>query len=487
MSPPSRISLAGYLGTVRYTGPVEGTSGTWLGIEWDDPNRGKHDGVKDGIRYFTCCVPNSGSFVRPSSNVSYGQSFLEALTTKYIETPHGSASQEQVILGSSQGNIVVEAVNLDKIRGKLADLSRLREVSLDGLDVATCDAPGMIQQTCPSIRGLDLSRSLLPDWDVVASVARDLPVLKRLCLNQNRLLPATSAGIMKSAFLNLTELQLNGTMMPWSELQNATAAMPKLEVIEMGYNSLTYLHTADECPPVNNTVRVINLDGNSCSDWVHIWKSIQHYTLIQTWSDVDALSSWCPGIEALTLSGNPLTSQTQARHSRPFTISKIPTLEVLDGAEISHRERIDSELLYLSAVAQELHSENDRLQAHPQWLNLCKRHGRPDDCLKVDTRNKLSERLTTLNLYRSVSTTAFDLQQTLDTHAPLLLRVLPTMTLRALRMKMCKMLKVKASILLWLQQSDGTFVELDIDRDDQTMDWLGLEDSTDLVFHTVYT
>lgn len=54
MSPCPRISLAGYLGTVRYTGPVEGTSGTWLGIEWDDHARGKHDGVKDGKRYFTC-------------------------------------------------------------------------------------------------------------------------------------------------------------------------------------------------------------------------------------------------------------------------------------------------------------------------------------------------------------------------------------------------------------------------------------------------
>ncbi|KAG5735258.1 Tubulin-specific chaperone E, partial [Termitomyces sp. T112] len=125
-----RINLAGYLGTVRYTGPVEGTSGTWLGIEWDDHTRGKHDGVNDGKRYFTCRVPNSGSFIRPSPNVSYGRSFLEALTSKYIETPRGSASQEKVILGSSQGSILVEAVNLDKIRGKLADLGRLREVSL---------------------------------------------------------------------------------------------------------------------------------------------------------------------------------------------------------------------------------------------------------------------------------------------------------------------------------------------------------------------
>jgi dynactin complex subunit len=49
-----RFNLAGYLGTVNFVGSVDNTSGIWLGVEWDDPSRGKHDGVKDGKRYFTC-------------------------------------------------------------------------------------------------------------------------------------------------------------------------------------------------------------------------------------------------------------------------------------------------------------------------------------------------------------------------------------------------------------------------------------------------
>lgn len=49
-----RFCVSGHTGTVRYSGPVSGTSGEWLGVEWDDPWRGKHDGVKDGQRYFTC-------------------------------------------------------------------------------------------------------------------------------------------------------------------------------------------------------------------------------------------------------------------------------------------------------------------------------------------------------------------------------------------------------------------------------------------------
>lgn len=50
---------ASHLGTVLYRGPVPPTIGTWLGVEWDERERGKHDGVYDktGVRYFSCrCV-----------------------------------------------------------------------------------------------------------------------------------------------------------------------------------------------------------------------------------------------------------------------------------------------------------------------------------------------------------------------------------------------------------------------------------------------
>lgn len=50
----SRLNHSGCLGTVRFVGLVDNTTGTWLGVEWDDPERGKHDGVKDGKRYFHC-------------------------------------------------------------------------------------------------------------------------------------------------------------------------------------------------------------------------------------------------------------------------------------------------------------------------------------------------------------------------------------------------------------------------------------------------
>lgn len=52
--PGKRLSFNGDLCTVRYVGQVQGTKGEWLGVEWDDPTRGKHDGSHAGVRYFEC-------------------------------------------------------------------------------------------------------------------------------------------------------------------------------------------------------------------------------------------------------------------------------------------------------------------------------------------------------------------------------------------------------------------------------------------------
>jgi hypothetical protein len=65
------------------------------------------------------------------------------------------------------------------------------------------------------------------------------------------------------------------------------------------------------------------------------------------------------------------------------------------------------------------------------------------------------------------------------------LRVLPTMTLRALRLKVCKTAKCSASntaIALWLQMRDGACVALESDRDSQDLAWLGLESGSNIIF-----
>jgi dynactin complex subunit len=49
-----RIEVEDMRGTIRYIGEVPSTKGTWLGVEWDDKERGKHSGEHNGVKYFDC-------------------------------------------------------------------------------------------------------------------------------------------------------------------------------------------------------------------------------------------------------------------------------------------------------------------------------------------------------------------------------------------------------------------------------------------------
>lgn len=50
----TRLNYLSNNGTVKYVGEVAGSKGIWIGVEWDDPKRGKHNGDKDGKQYFSC-------------------------------------------------------------------------------------------------------------------------------------------------------------------------------------------------------------------------------------------------------------------------------------------------------------------------------------------------------------------------------------------------------------------------------------------------
>ena len=79
----SRVQVDGYRGTVRYIGELEGSSGEWIGIEWDQPDRGKHHGKYLGKEYFRCLPMTSASFIRLSSRIRLGREFMEVIREQY--------------------------------------------------------------------------------------------------------------------------------------------------------------------------------------------------------------------------------------------------------------------------------------------------------------------------------------------------------------------------------------------------------------------
>ncbi|KAG2157517.1 hypothetical protein DEU56DRAFT_875647 [Suillus clintonianus] len=521
----SRIYLpSGHYGTVKYVGPVDGTTGLWLGIEWDDSNRGKHDGIKDGKRYFDCRIPNSGSFIRPSSSICYGYSFLQALKNKYVEVVHGTASREKIVLGSSNGAIEVEAVDLDKIRGKFANLERLREVSLDGEMVSTGNNPGEILSTCPNIRGLDLSATLLSEWDAVAMITAELHQLERLALNRNRLTPPPS-HLPASAWLRLSELQLNGTSTSWEEFTCIAILMPQLRIAELGYNGLNFLSRAKISTTLAR-IEILNFDSNKLEDWQHISEALKPCTSLQRLvlssngieripprescpsplhgltvlslssnklhnsRDIDQLYEWCPNLETLSLAKNPLTEANDtSRSARQQVIAKIPSLRVLDATVISAKERSDSELFYLSFVAKTVPGrDEDKMKGHPQWKMLCMKHGRPAESA-AGRDGRLSRYLIEVKVHHCSEPPGghFTPEMEGGLITPASLRVLSTMKLGLFRLRLMKTLGVgnnprnRDNTYVWLRMGDDTLALLQ--NDDQELGWWGIENDSQIVVY----
>lgn len=186
-----RLSYDGSLCTVRFHGSLDGTKGQWLGVEWDDSTRGKHNGVHQGQQIFVCqnTSRTAASFIRPTRKPDRERTILEAIEFKYsnsLSDDTGGQPETVVISGK-----VAEEVGFEKIAKAQAQLADLRVVLLDQLVVngiahrgasssAISEAQKKLVQTCPNIREIDVGWNTIERWQDVADICTALPNLKTL-------------------------------------------------------------------------------------------------------------------------------------------------------------------------------------------------------------------------------------------------------------------------------------------------------------------
>ena len=139
-----------FRGTVRYIGPVavaKDKSEVWIGVEWDAPDRGKHDGScvdSAGIlhRYFSC-IDGSGSFVK-QSKVHAGRSFLEVLKERYVEmdapiSAPGNIVPDAFVMTAKGHQKNIELLGEQKIR-KWQQIRMLEKIAMRNDSVGYCGA-----------------------------------------------------------------------------------------------------------------------------------------------------------------------------------------------------------------------------------------------------------------------------------------------------------------------------------------------------------
>lgn len=66
------------------------------------------------------------------------------------------------------------------------------------------------------------------------------------------------------------------------------------------------------------------------------------------------------------------------------------------------------------------------------------------------------------------------------------LRVLPSMSLKILKLKIHKTLKLnprQTTLTFWLYMGNGALTELDNEQDGRDLDWLGIDNDSFIIYH----
>ncbi|CAJ1962882.1 unnamed protein product [Sphenostylis stenocarpa] len=370
------------VGTVKYVGPVEGYSDTWVGVDWDN-GEGKHDGSINGVRYFCTKSERSGSFVR-AHNLNQGISLLEALDRRYKSDSTKDEEDEMYVLSTSNQRVSVQLLGKDKIQDKLRRFEELTTASLSYMGISSPGIPSHINNTVPNIEELDLTGNLLSEWKDVGTICEQLSALRTLNLSNNLMSPYKSElPILKS----IQVLVLNNTGVDWEQVELLRQSLTTIEELHiMGNNISRILPGSSSMVQGFDYLRLLNLEDNCIDEWDEIMKLSHLRCLEKLYLNKNCLNTlFYPDndgqyeSEDVRLSENPITDSRKGGVSRFVLIARLAKLQILNGSEVTPRERKDSEIRYVRFVISRLHTSPEEIKQHPRLYELKKIHGIEDE------------------------------------------------------------------------------------------------------------
>jgi Leucine-rich repeat (LRR) protein len=326
----SRLLVGKHGATIRYVGPVEGQDGVWVGLEWDDPTRGKHDGSHAGTRYFSClrhthpATTTAGSFVRLAKLIStadLGQSLEIAVQSRYkIQTDDGGNIVEDAEMHSeayvptaSNRRVQIRLVGAAAMAAKVSQDGTLEHASF--IDQRISNLTITSTMGIPFLRNvatLDLSNNLIGSWMAVAELVQSLPHLHTLNLSGNLLDIDTNTTILPS----LKTLVLNNCGVRWSQVVYSLArCVPHLTALHLCRNNISTLALLPSVPEVSKVTEISDLDGKKIAAVLaKQFPKLETLDLeenhLDDWNELAAQLHTLPHLKILQLSGNNLKEIT---------------------------------------------------------------------------------------------------------------------------------------------------------------------------------
>lgn len=497
-----RVECDGHKGTVRYVGEVPPTQGTWYGVEWDDSKRGKHDGEHNGTRYFQTEDPKAGSFVRPHK-INSGMTLEDAVRKRYQDDSTISTQVTEQLQRTINARFV-EVVGMDKVGKLQGTLETLDTVVLDGWAVNS-GGPSDLTVLFPRLRYLDVSNSLLPSWEVVAEMAKQLPSLRVLNISSNALELPESTKKLKSSLHHVTHLIMNQMKgYTWRELLICCEMFPKLFKLQVAYNDLSSLGPIAE--GLMDNLEELDIGVNPIESWQEICHlgrlpklrslnvnncKLKHIEFLLTLGNEK--TSLFSSLRAIMVASNPIdlwqslgelnkinqleelvvSNDEKDMHFLEFTFARILSLQILNRSKINKKERRDHEVFYLKHFSDDYYTSGgsedlstgqlpnkEFMQKHPSYLQLSKQHGSPTD--ESQFISQKNQKLKDLKIEVKVITPDHDQRESS------LKAFQPTTKVAKVKMMLKRQLKIsqaaKISLSYWPSTSEEIY-EVPMDND----------------------
>eukprot|EP01017_Pseudomicrothorax_dubius_P037544 TRINITY_DN5517_c0_g1_i4.p1 TRINITY_DN5517_c0_g1~~TRINITY_DN5517_c0_g1_i4.p1 ORF type:complete len:541 (-),score=84.17 TRINITY_DN5517_c0_g1_i4:144-1766(-) len=425
-----RVEVLGSRGTIRYDGPLRHEISPneahfaekdhrWLGIEWDEVYRGRHNGTVRDFTYFSTTNGLKSASLVKASKVNLGTSFAAALAHKYLRlTSESPTKPENTQIGTHK----VQFCGFDKVWEHFADLQSIGEMSLDGLGVADVGASGELEKLLPKLSALCLEDNLLCDWHQIFQLGVELrelvglsiagnrlnsvpkeidpaiqmfprlktmvlanmnlkwedfirlspfiPVVEEIILSRNPLEDSSDIVIPEGALQHLQLISLVDTGITKFSTLSAFSALPSLKKLILNENKIKSLGTINGFSSLNS----LSLESNGISSANIINELLQF-----------------PSIAAVRIHHNPVSDYGDKKWFRSLIVSMLGKLITLNGGDISAEERRLTERTFVRRVFDDFFAQRkadpefyeweEFLQyaqpRYPRIDELVKKHGNP--------------------------------------------------------------------------------------------------------------
>lgn len=411
-----RVEYNGAIGTVKYYGKLKhqtekhNPDEQWIGVEWDDPERGRHNGTVEGVEYFKCKGDlNAGSLLK-ADKVNYGIGIYTSILQRYFKdkTQATEPSKENQIV-DERGNSIevdddiyvqtakkfkkkIEFLGFNKIWKKINDLNHIHELALFSAHISDIGPEDTLSKIVPMLTTLSLEDNLLYDWNQVYLIGRELKNLRQLSISGNQLkepenvadlttiLVNSTDEILKEppmdVFQNLSSIVLINMNLTWKTLSKVLPAFRNVDELLLCRNQLNDFDNLVIREGDFQNLKLLNLEENNISDFSGLMKfshlgllnltinknKLQRFgkvtgfealrTILVEYNEISEIVvlselNQFPKLEMIRCGHNPMYQFFDALHVRQRAIAEIKGVKRINGSELRKYERKDCEIYYM--------------------------------------------------------------------------------------------------------------------------------------------